>query len=181
MATFFTSDTHFGDPRVLRIDRRPFPSLDAHDAALVANWNAVVGMQDEVWHLGDFALGPPPERVGALLAELNGAKHLVIGNNDAPETVAQPGWASTQHYAELTVEGTRLVLCHYAFRTWNRMGSGVVNLHGHSHGRLKPATRQYDVGVDARAFRPISLAGLLGHRARGGARRENTDSESQPG
>ena len=54
-----------------------------------------------------------------------------------------------QHYAELTVEGTALVLCHYPFRTWNKMGRGVVNLHGHSHGRLKPMPRQHDVGVDA--------------------------------
>ncbi len=33
MTTYFTSDTHFGDPRVLRIDRRPFPDLATHDAA----------------------------------------------------------------------------------------------------------------------------------------------------
>jgi len=176
---FFTSDTHFGDPRVLRIDRRPFPSLEAHDAALVENWNAVVGPQDEVWHLGDFALGPPPERIAGLLAALNGTKHLVIGNNDGPETLGQPGWASTQHYAELSLEGARLVLCHYAFRTWNRMGSGVINLHGHSHGKLKGATRQYDVGVDARDFRPVSLAGLRGGRARRGAGPGEAGSASQ--
>lgn len=169
MAIFFTSDTHFGDPRVLRIDHRPFPSIDVHDAALVENWNGVVAPTDDVWHLGDFALGPPPEGVAALLAVLNGTKHLVIGNNDAPETIAQAGWASTQHYAELSVENIRLVLCHYAFRTWNRMGSGVVNLHGHSHGRLKPATRQYDVGVDAQEFRPVTLDRILQPRRHRGA------------
>ena len=42
MATFFTSDTHFGDIRVLRIDKRPFKGVPEHDAALVANWNATV-------------------------------------------------------------------------------------------------------------------------------------------
>lgn len=173
MTIFFTSDTHFGDPRALRIDRRPFPSLEAHDAALVANWNAVVGPDDEIWHLGDFALGPPPERIAALLAALDGTKHLVIGNNDAPETIGQPGWGSTQHYAEITVEGVHLVLCHYAFRTWNRMGTGVLNLHGHSHGKLKPATRQYDVGVDARNFRPVSLGQIRGTHRRAGALPEN--------
>jgi calcineurin-like phosphoesterase family protein len=161
MTVYFTSDTHFGDPRVLRIDRRPFPNLDAHDAALVANWNAVVGEADEVWHLGDFALGPPRERVEALLAGLNGAKHLIVGNNDGPATLAAPGWASVAHYAETDVEGRRLVLCHYAFRTWNRMGAGVLDLHGHSHGKLKPQPRQYDVGVDAQNFRPVTLSEIL--------------------
>jgi calcineurin-like phosphoesterase family protein len=42
------------------------------------------------------------------------------------------------------------------------MGRGAVNLHGHSHGRLRPFTRQHDVGVDARGFRPVSLAEILG-------------------
>jgi calcineurin-like phosphoesterase family protein len=133
MTTYFTSDTHFGDPRVLRIDRRPFPDLATHDAALVENWNAVVEPDDTVWHLGDFALGPPPERVQALLSALNGQKHLIVGNNDGPSTLAAHGWLSTAHYAEIDVDGQHLVLCHYAFRTWNRMGRGVVNLHGHSY------------------------------------------------
>jgi calcineurin-like phosphoesterase family protein len=58
-------------------------------------------------------------------------------------------WASTQHYAELTVNDTLQVLCHYPFRTWNKMGKRSLDLHGHSHAKLKPMTRQYDVGADA--------------------------------
>ncbi|KQT90515.1 metallophosphoesterase [Methylobacterium sp. Leaf466] len=164
MATWFTSDTHFGDPRILRIDRRPFRDLPSHDAALIANWNTVVLPDDEVWHLGDFALGPDNDAVAALLASLNGTKHLIIGNNDGPGTLAAPGWDSVAHYAELTVDDRHLVLCHYAFRTWNRMGSGVIDLHGHSHGKLKPAPRQYDVGVDAQGFAPVQLATILTSR-----------------
>ncbi|GJE43521.1 metallophosphoesterase [Methylobacterium soli] len=161
MATYFTSDTHFGDPRILRLDRRPFPDLTAHDAALIANWNAVVGPQDEVWHLGDFALGPPAERVREILAGLNGTKRLIIGNNDGPATLDAPDWVFVGHYAEISLDERRLVLCHYAFRTWNGMGRGALNLHGHSHGQLKPIPRQYDVGVDAQGFAPVSLAAIL--------------------
>jgi calcineurin-like phosphoesterase family protein len=166
MATFFTSDTHFGDAPRLRVDRRPFASIGEMDRAIVERWNETVGPDDDVWHLGDFALGPKSKGIAELLAALKGRKHLIIGNNDGPETIEQPGWASVQHYAELSVEGKRLVLCHYAFRTWNRMGQGVINLHGHSHGRLKPATRQYDVGVDVWDFRPVTLATIVGTRRR---------------
>ncbi|RVU17103.1 metallophosphoesterase family protein [Methylobacterium oryzihabitans] len=166
MTVYFTSDTHFGDPRVLRIDRRPFADLAEHDAALVERWNGTVAEGDTVWHLGDFALGPPPARVADLLAGLHGEKHLIVGNNDGPATLAAPGWASVAHYAEIEVEGSRLVLCHYAFRTWNRMGRGVVDLHGHSHGKLKPVPRQFDVGVDAWDFRPVTLATILASRRR---------------
>jgi calcineurin-like phosphoesterase family protein len=166
MTVFFTSDTHFGDPRVLRIDRRPFASIPEHDAALVANWNATVGPDDTVWHLGDFALGLTPDRIAALIAELHGTKHLIVGNNDGPGTLQAPGWASVAHYAEIDEGGHRLVLCHYAFRTWNRMGRGVIDLHGHSHGKLKPMTRQYDVGVDAQNYRPATLDEVLASRRR---------------
>lgn len=164
MAVYFTSDTHFGDPRVLRIDRRPFASLPEHDAALVANWRDTVSDSDTVWHLGDFALGPTPERIAELLAALPGVKHLIVGNNDGPGTLSQPGWASVSHYAEIDVDGSHLVLCHYPFRTWNRMGRGVIDLHGHSHGRLKPLPRQFDVGVDAFGFRPVTLETILASR-----------------
>jgi calcineurin-like phosphoesterase family protein len=41
------------------------------------------------------------------------------------------------------------------------MGKGAINLHGHSHGRLKPQPRQYDVGVDMWDFRPVRLEQVL--------------------
>ena len=156
MTTFFTSDTHFGDHRTLNIHKRPFASTAEMDEALVADWNATVGPGDVVWHLGDFA------RTAAIAARvlprLNGTKHLLLGNNDpGPQP---PGWASVAAYAELTLDGAALVLCHYPFRTWNGAHRGALNLHGHSHGRLKPLPRQFDVGVDARAWRPVTLAEL---------------------
>ena len=160
---YFTSDTHFGDPRVLRIDRRPFANMRDHDAALISNWNRIVSREDEVWHLGDFAI----RRAGfaeQLLSRLNGRKHLVIGNNDPVETTSVSGWSSVQHYAELTAEGQLLILCHYPFRTWNQMGRRSINLHGHSHGKLKRMLRQFDVGVDPRGLRPVTLAEILAER-----------------
>ena len=164
MAVYFTSDTHFGDPRILRLDRRPFPDLAAHDTALIANWNARVAPDDTVWHLGDFALGPSAARVRAILASLRGVKHLIVGNNDGPDTLSAPDWASVGHYAEITVENRALVLCHYAFRTWNGISRGALNLHGHSHGQLRPNPKQYDVGVDAQGYVPVALSAILTSR-----------------
>ncbi|WP_449410956.1 metallophosphoesterase [Methylobacterium komagatae] len=170
MTIYFTADTHFGDPRALRFDHRPFPDLDAHDEGLIEAWNAVVAPGDTVWHLGDFALGPPPERIAEILRRLNGEKHLISGNNDGPATLAASGWASVQAYAEIVVDDRPLVLCHYAFRTWNGGGRGSINLHGHSHGALAPIPRQYDVGVDPMGFRPVDLATILISRRRAAPR-----------
>lgn len=132
---------------------------------MVERWNAAVQPQDTVWHLGDFAVRHPDP--AGLLAGLHGAKHLIPGNNDPPEIRDLPGWSSVCPLLELVVEGTELVLCHYALRTWPGQGRGALNLHGHSHGRLKPLPNQFDVGVDARDFRPVTVAEL---RSRPGRR-----------
>lgn len=167
MAVYFTSDTHFSDPRVLAIDKRPFASLDEHDAALVAAWRETVRDEDVVWHLGDFARDRPEGRAAQILAQLPGEKHLIVGNNDPDSVTALPFWASVAPYAEIAVEGQRLVLCHYPFRTWRDSGKGVIDLHGHSHGRLTPIPRQYDVGVDVWDYRPVTLAEIRARRRRG--------------
>lgn len=155
MATFFTADTHWGDHRTINIHKRPFASAAAMDEALIERWNAAVAPGDVVWHLGDVARRPAD--VPVLLARLNGTKHLLRGNNDAPDTVAATGWASVGDYAEIAIDGIALVLGHYPFRSWNGQHRRSINLHGHSHGRLKPMLRQFDVGVDARDFRPAML------------------------
>ena len=162
---YFTSDTHFSDPRVLRIDRRPFPTIAEHDAALINTWNEIVMPDDEVWHLGDF-MSVRGGECANLLKQLQGRKHLVVGNNDPESTTSCKGWASVQHYSEMVLDDHHLILCHYAFRTWNQMGKGSINLHGHSHGKLKPLPRQFDVGVDAQRLRPVSLSEVLSSRQR---------------
>jgi calcineurin-like phosphoesterase family protein len=142
--------------------RRPFASVAEMDHAMAARWNETVRPEDEVWHLGDFAVGLHDP--GALLGRLHGRKRLVAGNNDGPAVCDLPGWESVVPYAEVTVEGVRLVLCHYPFRTWRGSGQGWLNLHGHSHGRLARMTRQHDVGVDVHDFRPVTLAALAVRR-----------------
>ena len=81
-----------------------------------------------------------------------------------PATRELAGWESVQSYTEIEADGARLILCHYPFRSWRGMRKGSVNLHGHSHGRLKPLPRQFDVGVDVWGFRPVTLSEILHSR-----------------
>jgi calcineurin-like phosphoesterase family protein len=164
MTVYFTSDTHFGHGGALGLYRRPFASVAVMNEALVERWNEAVGPEDTVWHLGDFAIRQRPAVVADLLARLHGRKNLVAGNNDPPATRELAGWESVQPYTEIEADGLPLVLCHYPFRSWRGMGKGWVNLHGHSHGRLKPLPRQFDVGVDVWDFRPVTLSEILPSR-----------------
>ncbi|KHL24140.1 metallophosphoesterase [Croceibacterium mercuriale] len=164
MATFFTADTHFGDHRTINLWRRPFSDTLTMDALLIERWNATVAPGDTVWHLGDVARRAAD--VPALLARLNGTKHLLRGNNDPDATLQAEGWVSTAAYAEIAQDGHALVLCHYPFRSWNGQHKRALNLHGHSHGRLKPIPRQFDVGVDVHGWAPVTLAQLLAGRVK---------------
>ena len=165
-SVFFTSDTHFGHGGALGLYGRPFASVARMNEGLVERWNATVGPDDEVWHLGDFAIRQRPAIVAELLARLHGRKHLVAGNNDPPGTTELDGWESVQPYIEIETDGAWLVLCHYPFRSWRGMDKGWINLHGHCHGRLKPQPRQFDVGVDVWEFRPVALSEILASGSR---------------
>jgi calcineurin-like phosphoesterase family protein len=161
MPVYFTSDHHFGHAGARGFYGRPFATVGEMDREMIDRWNSVVEPDDEVWHLGDFAVRQSSVRVGYLVAALHGRKHLIVGNNDDTTVTSCVGWESVQQYAEVIVNGTLLVLCHYPFRTWRDMGKRSVNLHGHSHGKLKPLRRQFDVGVDVRGFRPVRLEQVL--------------------
>jgi calcineurin-like phosphoesterase family protein len=155
----FTSDTHFGHDNIIKHCARPFASAAAMDAALIANWNAAVAPDDTVWHLGDFSY-KAAHAPADYLRQLNGHKHLLWGNHDSEQSRAAPGWASSQAYAEVTVEDTRLVLFHYSLKTWHRVARGALQLYGHSHGRMTGDRQSCDVGVDSWDFRPVSLAAI---------------------
>ena len=153
---WFTSDTHFGHMNIIRHCARPFTSVGEMDAAMVANWNALVRPDDDVWHLGDFAFrnARSPDDY---LRRLSGRKHLVHGNHDTEACRTSAGWASSQSMAEIVVEGVRLVLLHYAMRVWPGDRRGALHLYGHSHGDLQGDRQSLDVGVDDWGFRPVGL------------------------
>jgi len=163
---FFTADTHFGHALMTAESRRcprPWATAEEMTEALIANWNATVGEKDIVYHLGDVSFLKAGQTFD-VLRRLNGFKHLVRGNHDNLNQQNLAEFESVADLKEIKVEGQRIVLCHYALMTWNKMHNGSWMLHGHSHGALKvdETKCRMDVGVDARAlpgrpetYRPI--------------------------
>jgi len=150
---FFTADTHFGHGNIIKHCSRPFGGTTEMDQELIRRWNEVVGPEDTIYHLGDFSYRTP--RPGFYFEQLNGRKHLVIGNHDKGKTL-KLGWSSVEHRTYLAVEGRELVLDHYAMRTWKNIRYGAWHLFGHTHGRMPPHYSSMDVGVDTHDFRPWS-------------------------
>lgn len=134
--TFFISDLHFGHKNCLAYDNREFKSVEEHDEALVQNWNAVVGVDDDIWILGDISWYTATRTI-ALFKRLNGTKHLCAGNHDKKllrNRDVQQLFVEIVDYKELQLtENFGLVLCHYPIPCYNHHYYGWVHLYGHVH------------------------------------------------
>ncbi|RPF21159.1 metallophosphoesterase [Myceligenerans xiligouense] len=81
MATYFTSDMHFGHTNIIRFCDRPFDDVGHMNARLAELWNDTVSDDDTVWVLGDVALGALDDSL-TWIGRLTGHKILVPGNHD---------------------------------------------------------------------------------------------------
>jgi calcineurin-like phosphoesterase family protein len=122
---WFTSDEHYFHKNIITYSKRPFRDVPEMNEEMIRRHNAVVGPQDEVWHLGDFVMKGDP---GDILSQLNGRHHLVSGNHDkchpkhsraarATREYLAAGFLSVQERTTLTLDGFgRVLLCHMPIR-----------------------------------------------------------------
>lgn len=147
---FFTADQHFGHKNIIKFCNRPFSSVEEMDDELIKRHNEIVKPGDYVIHAGDFALAPR-ERAHIYISCLNGSHCFIRGSHDR--------WMDSRYQEiwEKTINGIKLVVCHYAMRTWAASHYNSFHLFGHSHGNLPPYGKSFDVGVDAHNFYPVSF------------------------
>jgi len=180
---WFTADLHLGHANIIRYCDRPWADVDAMDRGLTERWNATVAADDEVWVLGDVAMGRIDESL-TLVHELAGRKLLVPGNHDR----CSPGrgeraaeWAERYRDAgfaeilpevvELTLAGRPARACHFPyfgdshdearFESHRPVDDGRLLLHGHVHTRWRVDGRQVNVGCDVWDYRPVSEEALV--------------------
>lgn len=169
---WFSADPHYGHDNIRRFCGRPFDSWWEMNEALIANHNAVVGPNDRVYFVGDFAF-MSKSKVVEILKRLNGKKYMILGNHDKalakrtekgivvrPEI--EPYVESVVERAFITIQDKSvphgkqiIVLDHYAGRVWDKKHWGSWQLYAHSHSTLPddPDALAIDVGVDAVAKR----------------------------
>lgn len=187
VSRWFTADLHLGHANIIEYSGRPFESADVMNRALIDGWNDVVAPDDEVWILGDFALGRIADTL-PLVADLAGRKVLLTGNHDRcwpGHRRRAEGWEDRYVVAgfdeivhgvvEIDVAGHRVLACHFPYRGDSHDLDRYVDsrpadrgqwlLHGHVHERWRQRGRMINVGVDAWDYRPASesqLAALIG-------------------
>jgi calcineurin-like phosphoesterase family protein len=156
MKTFFTSDQHFGDDR-MKLFGRPFVDKNKCMDTIIANHNAIVGVNDTVWHLGDFAITPEYIDYAKLL---NGKKHLIRGNYDRDiDSVYMKyfGYVGPDYQLDIkhpmTEEVLPLNLVHYP----TQGSETTFNVVGHVHGAWRVQKNMVNVGVDVWHYKPVSV------------------------
>ena len=139
MATFYIADLHFGHANVLKFDNRPWVKIEDHDAALIKNWNDTVGFDDDVYILGDFSWYNVTKTI-EIFKQLNGRKHLIIGNHDLKLLKNQDIRAlfvEIEYYKEISDGNNYIILSHYPIPCFNKHYYGSIHLYGHVHNSFE--------------------------------------------
>ena len=170
---FLTSDTHFGHDREFLWGPRGFKSSREHDEAIIANWNSVVGPDDDVYVLGDLMLGDNEWGVECV-RRLNGRIFLIRGNHDTDkrwyevyrninDKVFIGGWAEVIHYRKY-----HFYLSHFPTNTANIEAESLhqctLNLFGHTHSKeqfREDYPMYYNVALDANDNTPVLLDDII--------------------
>lgn len=176
---WFTSDLHIGHRNIIEYCERPWEDVPAMNEGLVANWNSVVSDDDEVFVIGDLALGRITDSM-EVASRLRGKKYLIPGNHDRCwdghrhkprqgdlNLYINAGFTILPSRQIITLADQDVLLCHFPYDNDDRHGlrytefypenQGMWLIHGHIHnGHWRVRDKQINVGVDEWHYAPIS-------------------------
>lgn len=131
MKHWLTADTHFWHANILKYCNRPFKDVEEMNTELIKRWNAVVGEDDIVYHLGDFCFGKK-ENVLEIVPKLNGKIDIVLGNHDKHKIGFYYDAGFHRVYDKPIVVRNFFMLSH-APMEWVDNDGVYVNFYGHVH------------------------------------------------
>ncbi len=176
--TWFTADWHLNHERIIELCQRPFSSVDEMNETIIRNHNELVAPGDDVFVLGDVALGSI-DQMARLVQRMNGRKFLVPGNHDRCwRGNKRIRGIDTQRYIDAGFQilsgvvrwsTTDWLLCHFPSKGDSQnedrfleyrpsLAEGEWLIHGHVHEKWQVWRRQVNVGVDVWEFKPVSEA-----------------------
>lgn len=137
---YFISDLHFGHKNVLTFDNRPFNTIEEHDEYLINAWNETVGIDDDVYILGDISWHNSIKTI-EIFERLNGNKHLIKGNHDGKllkNSELRNLFVEIKDYKELSIDNNiSVVLCHYPIPCFKNHYYNWIHLYGHVHNSFE--------------------------------------------
>ena len=119
---YYIADLHFFHGALNdKMDRRGFASVEEMNEYMIEKWNKKVRKNDDVVIIGDLSWGNVQE-TNALLQRLKGKLYLVCWNQDRfviNKEMNPDRFKWIKHYAELSDNRRKVVLCHYPIMCYN--------------------------------------------------------------
>lgn len=152
---FFISDHHFGHKLIIDFESRPFADADEMTTVMIEKWNAAVGSEDKVFHLGDFSF-LNQERTREIVGRLNGYKYLILGNHDRGRSRSWWLDAGFDEVSEYPVLYKNFFLLSHEPLYMNKH-MPYVNVHGHIHGQKYEGKNYFNVCVEHWDYTPLNF------------------------
>jgi calcineurin-like phosphoesterase family protein len=147
---YFISDLHLDHKNIIRYCHRPFKDVEEMNAAIVSNWNNLVGSNDLVYLLGDIAFGRGSHSPRYWLNRLNGRKVCIEGSHDRGIR-AKP-------FECITIRGVPVMLIHDPNAVSPNWQGWII--HGHVHDTrpfVDETLKRTNVSVEVTDYKPVSL------------------------
>lgn len=155
---WFIGDTHLNHRNIIKYCNRPFDTIEQMNEILIQNWNRVVGREDRVFMLGDFALCGK-DKIIEFGSRLKGRKILILGNHDGASlsTYYNAGFEMVSRFPLLWHD---FILSHEPIENCQ-----YINIHGHLHQKSVVDCEDFhrgkqfyiNVSADNIVFTPIEI------------------------
>lgn len=150
---WFISDHHFNHDKIIEYCNRPFANVEEMNNYMIKQWNSVVGKNDLVYHLGDFALQSGKKTVANLINQLNGNIILILGNHDrhGKQWFLDCGFVEVHRRLELG----DYILSHRT-QSLDKLNERI-NIHGHIHNYDRSLDKEKYINVSCEVvnYKPV--------------------------
>lgn len=168
---YYIADPHFGHSNIIRLNHRPFNSVEEMDEILIKNWNERVKDTDVVYIIGDFSFKSVTNPI-KVLKRLKGQKVLIEGNHDCKNLKNiefRNCFSEICSIKEIYDGGKRVIMCHYPLVEWNGYFRGSYLVYGHIHNNtindafkiMKNIPNALNAGVDITNYYPVTIDELI--------------------
>ncbi|CAM9135895.1 metallophosphoesterase [Mycoplasma marinum] len=166
---FVTSDTHFGDKRLINFTRTNFKTVEEMDQYIIKQWNSVVKKDDIVIHLGDVIGNKNGDNDSDLktrwmqVKKLNGKKIIVTGNYDREFNKNLFYEAGFTDIGSDKFQIDNIIFSHEPIV---ELINDFINIHGHIHNGtlcdlIQTSNRHFNAIGELHNYKPIKIKELL--------------------